>query len=140
MEFRVMFKSSKGEQLVDRYFGGAGLDVLDDIKSDRRYKHLKPSEIDVYSSCPISSSYHAVELTEDQAREAGHFCGKTVVQVETHKMFNEFIEYNIREVYHVGKFLKVFFNKPANVSVSYIVNDGAIYEAWKEAGFPLEWK
>ena len=148
MDFTVEFKSEDNRKLIDK-IGEAGIDVLDDIRNeDERYYELDASDIYFRNGCSISGNSLNIDLTEKQARESGKFNGKTSIRVDIYPGYGSLTKYQqfeISENYNTYEvpFLVIFKKEKRylkSITAEYKIDYDTLYDDWKAAGFPLNWK
>ena len=130
MEFTVSFCSKQG-YAVNMADDKVGLDFVDRVRMELQLN----IPIERISGYICSRSYDPeITITEEQARDSGHFRNSASVQVTVPNEFiNQFVTVELRtskngdtgEVTHVRGGLKLQEDK--------------LFEAWREAGYPLEW-
>lgn len=146
MRFFVNFVNINGEPLTSD-IGKPGIDFIDSFREEYpQYNHVKLEDILYYSNCPISYDSYTVNISEDLARETGLYGGKTEVDVEVNFEFSAFVRMKVVVKvdydYVSKKFLFFPYTKKVNydtICVNNVVDNNAILNAWKNAGYPLKW-
>lgn len=149
MEFGVVFKTRKGEPLVEK-LGTPGLDILDIVISENpEIANLKIENIRINTSCPINGDQKYIEVPVVTARKSGHFAGKTQISVNVSAGFmSQFVTFDTRIGYHEynnrnwivrcvmqgGPFKK---NVPVSSSSDYKFDKEALLAHWAAKGYPM---
>lgn len=110
-----------------------GIKRLDEVRQLTGVTYLNPALVSNYAE-GLAEGEHYLTLTEDQARKAGHFDDQGLVKVIVPaEALNRFIkvDYRIKRDPTTGEVIEV--------RARHKVDDEALYNAWAEAGFPLEW-
>lgn len=143
MEFSVQFSSPDRTHII-QHIGGVGLDMLDILKElFPALEKIDLKQIRVDSECPIRRNVCDLALSEDEARAAGHFKGKSHIKVNVPEaFFTQFVDWNYEERYDTpDNFMKKFYKgKLKHVYLKQVVGYKKIFQAWHEAGFPMEWE
>lgn len=132
--------------------GQPGIDLLTIIREEHpELANVKCQDIRVDAGCPLNGDKATKTLTEEQALASGHFEGKTNIDVTVPGGF--FTQYTTLETevfyYHTMTLfdnIRSLFGEVSpgkgeayKSSSRYIFSIDDVYEAWAEAGFPLEW-
>ena len=143
MYFHVTFRTrTKTEKLIE-YIGDAGIDILDDLREAVPFiKGIPVENIDIDTSCPITRYKTTVSLSEAKARASEHFGGRTGINVTVPALFlSRFVEWETKKRYNTKEFTRFIKTKHiTGVTCEQRLDEDKLYQAWKEKGYPLEWK
>ena len=148
MQFHVEFTTGdKDKQLLDK-LGSPGLDIIDLIrKTHEASRHLPADKIVFNDSCPINGHCKYFCLSEDQAREANRFAGKTEVNVLVPEFFmgkfvdlKTFTEYETVTTNRLFGLLKTSRKEVYRTVSRYVYDEQEIIRGWLDAGAPLSWE
>ena len=106
-----------------------GLEALDALRQHKNDRTIQASE--VVSSIPRLSydDLSVLELTEEEARETGHFEDKNRLTVKCPGNANETV---------LNQYLRYVFHDEYRVARD--IDTEAVFQAWKAAGYPLQWE
>jgi hypothetical protein len=132
MEFTVIFKADPGnayrleETLV-------GLDFLDQARQELALPDLRAEQVRHFISFAGNTSYK-LTIDEQTARESGRFreaCRTTVIV--PNEFLNQFFEESLTPVKDFAD------SEVSHVRGEWKCNEPKLLNAWRDAGYPLEW-
>ena len=132
MEFEVSFMP-KGESLYQVDRKTIGLDLIEKVRQDLE-KEIPLDKFKGYIGKGRRTFSLVEAITEELARESGHFRGKNSITVEVeNNLFNKFIYEDYEVIYdEEGEIEEVKFY--------YSFDAEAMLKNWKENDFPLDWE
>jgi len=157
MKFTIKLTNELGKRIIDYPMGNIGLDAVDNLRRDINIPDLDLSLIDANISCPSCTMCLTIELTEDQARQAGIFRGQKEIIVYIPDSYlgrylsikpdieKEKISRVVPTSDHIKKFFKIidevktYTREIRKVGFKYVICKSKIVEDWLNAGAPVYW-
>ena len=156
MHFSVTFEAP--EHILGD-IGRPGIDLLDLIREQHpEARNLPAKDIGILLDCTLTGnrairSDYTIYITEEEARQTGLFSGCDNVKVLIPEGFlSTFIKTTCQQRYKNKKYtpeLKILgitlikeelILEEPYVNVKFNIDEQSIFEAWKEAGYPLDWR
>lgn len=109
-----------------------GLNFIDNVRKELDLPLLPLERIEI--TCDFLFSNPEIEISEEVARDSGHFRETGSIEVYVpKKSLNQFcfVDSDIEKSEETGEILKV---RPVTK-----LNEDKLLRAWKENGYPIEW-
>lgn len=133
MRFFIKFKAPDKRKLIINITNSAGTDIIKDV-CEQLGKQIKPSNIDINTSCPIDESSYMMTVPDDYVYNITPFAAVDTIVVNVPEGF-------------IGKYWEMVINqskesifKAAKYTVYYELNKIALLDDFIAAGCPANWE